>query len=177
MKLWIPRDALKSLIIEGNQKAPRETGGILAGYVSDDDQEIVITSVVGPGPNAIHKKRRFTPDYEFHKDEIGKIFDESKGRITYLGDWHTHPGAKAYMSFLDKRALSSIAKERENFMDRPIMMILGNTTEYNRTHEWTPKAWRITPSKSRSIWNHWNYLSLDIIFYDSEDIFSSEGVN
>lgn len=77
------------------------------GYTADN-QDVVATHLIGPGPNARHEKYRFEPDGDFQQEELEKVFHESSGRITYLGDWHTHPLGVAALSSIDKHTLEKL---------------------------------------------------------------------
>lgn len=118
---------------------PLETGGVLMGYWGSAN-EAVITAVIGPGPKAMHKKRSFRPDSAYHEQEIARLYAESGRTETYLGDWHTHPGAAAYMSFRDEETLNTIANYQEARLQRPLMMILG-------TDPFALRAWTRSPKK------------------------------
>lgn len=163
-KAWISYDVLNLIRREAENKTPLETGGILAGYRSEDDNDVVVTDMVGPGPNAMHHRWTFRPDYVHHRKEIGRIYDKSNGTISYLGDWHSHPGAQAYLSWLDKRALLNIAKFPYNYIDYPIMLVFGNMNNIKGS-EWTPKVWRILPIKSIWPWNNWEFVPLDVLLF------------
>lgn len=119
---------------------PFETGGILMGYWGSAT-EAVITAVIGPGPKAVHKKRAFRPDSAYHEQEIARLYAQSGRTETYLGDWHTHPGAAAYMSFRDEETLSTIANHKEARLQTPLMMILG-------TRPFELRAWAHSYKKS-----------------------------
>ena len=81
------------MVEEARRCLPNETGGAFMGYWSDPNT-VVITDVIGPGPNAKHTRYSFHPDVEYHAAEIDRIYSQS-GRInTYLGDWHTHRGVR-----------------------------------------------------------------------------------
>ena len=118
---------------------PLETGGILMGYWGGNN-EVIITSVIGPGPKAIHLKRSFIPDNEYHIQEISKHYSSSGRTETYLGDWHTHPKASAYLSNRDKDTLVAIANYKQARLQKPLMMILG-------TRPFGLKAWIRTYEK------------------------------
>ena len=150
---------------EAESKTPLETGGLLIGYFSADDDQVVITNVVGPGPNAKHRRRTYKPDYSFHRKEISRIFHESEGLCTYLGDWHSHPNAPAYLSFLDKRALRNISRFPDNYIDRPIMLVLGNI-QGDSFAEWNPAVWRISPLSQFFLWFKWEYIPLEIKVFE-----------
>lgn len=122
--VWLNKDAYMRILEEAIRKMPRETGGVLIGYWVSPNIALV-TDIVGPGPKAIHKPSSFVPDSEYHNAEVSRHYQDS-GRIeTYLGDWHTHPYAKAYMSGRDRKTLKGIAAFKEARLEKPIMMILG----------------------------------------------------
>lgn len=88
---WIKRSAFEEMFYETMRCRAYETGGCLLGYWATASKEIVITNVIGPGPNAKHSKRRFKPDHEWQFSRIATIYGDSGRMLTYLGDWHSHP--------------------------------------------------------------------------------------
>lgn len=165
-RAWISQSVLVRIRQEAEKKAPLETGGLLIGYVSTDDDDVVITDMIGPGPRAKHLKWTFRPDYIHHRKEVARIFDESEGDLTYLGDWHSHPSAPSYLSFLDKHALRNIARFPGNHINRPIMMVLGGVDREKRC-VWTPCVWRISPITPKFLWLGWEYIPLDFIVFEA----------
>lgn len=163
-RVWINRNVLDRIKLEAAVKSPLETGGVLAGFISVDDNDVVITEMIGPGPKAKHRKWSFTPDYTYHREEIGKIFDKSDGLITYLGDWHTHPNALACMSCRDRIALRNIAEFPFNYVDRPIMLVLGGNDATG--DEWVPRAWRIQRVANKLFWKRWDYILQEVVEFD-----------
>ena len=89
---WLSVTALNAMSKEAELKSPLETGGVLIGYPAPIANGVVILKAVGPGPNAIHEPCAFTPDNEFHKEFIASVYKHSGRRLSYLGDWHSHPG-------------------------------------------------------------------------------------
>jgi len=160
-KLWIPEKLYQTLISEADDSEPFETGGVFMGYCAKDG-DIVITDLIGAGESAIHKKTRFTPDQDYQLEEIKRIYNETKGDITYLGDWHTHPESNPGLSYLDKRTLTKIACAPESKNRNPIMMILGQYPE-----KWTLNAVRFVSGKL-FLWPfiRCQYEELDIVKYD-----------
>jgi hypothetical protein len=66
-------------------------------------------------------------------------WDASGGQVTFLGDWHTHPGGPPFPSARDRRALEQLAKEPEYQTDTPLIAIVANP-------RW---PWRETPRDPR----------------------------
>jgi len=96
------------------------------GYILREKEEVIITEFVGPGPAAKHKHNSFVPDYIWQNEECGKIYDQTNGLITYIGDWHTHPDNLTDLSQLDINALCKISEHKEANCVNPIMLIMGN---------------------------------------------------
>lgn len=123
--LWIADVALAEMRALATRHAPLETGGVLLGYTADN-QQVVVTWQIGPGPQAKHRRLRFRPDYDYQQTELERHFERTEGRETYLGDWHTHPSGECALSWLDKRVLARIASSASSGTRRPIMIILAD---------------------------------------------------
>jgi integrative and conjugative element protein (TIGR02256 family) len=123
--LWIAESALKHMRELAGQFQPLETGGMILGYDATS-KGAVVTAVVGPGPQAKHRRFRFRPDYDYQQAQLEKHFAHTQGKETYLGDWHTHPSGACALSWLDKRVLARIAKTPSSGTSNPIMVILAD---------------------------------------------------
>lgn len=119
---WIWTSAFSAMRAEVARHPSEETGGLLLGYVCGAD--VVIASIIGPGPSARRTKYTFLPDNEWQTDELAKAYGAS-GRIhTYLGDWHTHPSGGGELSWRDLRTLKRIAHTATARVLRPISLVL-----------------------------------------------------
>jgi integrative and conjugative element protein (TIGR02256 family) len=112
--------------------APLENGGILLGWRARED--LVVIDVRGPGPLALHGRHCFLPDHQWQVAEIDRAFEESKGNLDYLGDWHTHPDGVAAMSELDCATLRRIARH----VKHPLMLILAGQ---KNEQVWSARCW------------------------------------
>jgi integrative and conjugative element protein (TIGR02256 family) len=119
---------------EAQRMFPKETGGVLMGYQAAS--EMVVTSVIGPGPNAVHGGYAFVPDYNYQEEEIARVYEESGRNAVYLGDWHTHPDGLDRLSEADRRTLKIISDHKQARINRPVMVILWGRGE------WSFAAWR-----------------------------------
>jgi integrative and conjugative element protein (TIGR02256 family) len=129
IKVWISAVRLASMVEEARHCLPNETGGAFMGYWADRST-VVITDVIGPGPNAEHSRHSFYPDAEYHDREIERIYSASDRLHTYLGDWHTHPNGSARTSRKDRKTLSAIASDPGARAPRPIMAILAGNKDW-----------------------------------------------
>jgi integrative and conjugative element protein (TIGR02256 family) len=131
--LWVKKRLIKTLVKEMSKHFPNETGGVLAGYIGENDEKVV-TQISVAGPKAKHNRYSYTPDHKFDEKQIARIYQESKRTEVYLGDWHSHPGAGAYLSEKDKATLQRIARYKKARIVKPIMIIMG-------TMPYELKAW------------------------------------
>ncbi len=123
-KIWISGNLLRDMKKDIVKHYPNETGGVLMGYTGSNG-DVVVTDLVMSGENAVHKPFRFEPNQEYHEQEIARIFRSSMGKITYLGDWHSHPNSSPDMSRLDRKTLFKISNTTAALCPTPVMMILG----------------------------------------------------
>jgi integrative and conjugative element protein (TIGR02256 family) len=135
-QLWIESSAFGEMLDEALRAYPLETGGVLTGYIAENG-EPVVHHIVGPGPDAQHKRHRFQPDHDWQCRQLDEIFETSTVRAVYLGDWHTHPDGSPRMSWLDRRTLRGIARHREAELARPLMLIGAGAAD-----KWTWQAHR-----------------------------------
>jgi integrative and conjugative element protein (TIGR02256 family) len=139
-KAWIPETVIRWMTTEANRVFPLETGGILVGYWGGEG-EVVITNMTGAGPRAEHRRYSFSPDAEYQEAEVAHLYEES-GRVhTYLGDWHTHPRGRSYLSSRDVRTMRKISAFAPARLPSPIMAVLGGGEP-----EWFLRVWKYAPT-------------------------------
>lgn len=146
--LWLAEGVLRSMSREATRKLPLETGGVLVGYWVSAD-EAVVQDASGPGPEAQHFRHRFRPDHEYQSAWIARHYRKSQGIKTYLGDWHTHPGAKvASPSWADRSTAKRIALCAEARAPRPFTLILSGDED-----AWSPSCWVADVSSFFGVWD------------------------
>ena len=136
MIAWLLAEVGDSLVEDANARTPLETGGILMGYWGAPDGTPVILHATGPGRRSGHSTHFYRPDHKHDKKEIARLYEKSGRRLSYLGDWHTHPAAIPYLSARDKSTLRRIARCRPARVKCPIMLILS------KDKTWTPAVWQ-----------------------------------
>lgn len=136
---WVVEAAFTTMVDEVHRAYPLETGGILLGYWAVPFTEVVITDVIGPGPDAMHCEDRFVPDAEYQERELARRYQEASQLYGYLGDWHSHPSGRDRPSWRDYRTLRVIAAYPEARAPVPVMGILSCD------EGWTIRVWRYLP--------------------------------
>lgn len=144
----------------GEKSYPLETGGMLLGYVADN-RDVVVTAIIGPGPNAIHRRFRFSPDAEYQEAKLSAHHILTNGCETYLGDWHTHPRGSTALSLLDKKTLARIACTPSSGIAKPVMTILGGGSE-----NWEVGAVQFLGWKRHFLFNRYDLAPLSVQLYE-----------
>jgi integrative and conjugative element protein (TIGR02256 family) len=90
------------------KKSPNtETGGALIGYLAQDNC-VIVTDACGPGPRAELKRYSVLIDGKYTSAFCDRIFEQSRGKLDYIGDWHRHPGWSLRSSSQDLTAMHTI---------------------------------------------------------------------
>ncbi|MCD6401540.1 MAG: Mov34/MPN/PAD-1 family protein [Anaerolineales bacterium] len=74
-----------------NYKQPNETGGVLLGSIFLNAKTIVITDILDAPPDSIETPTEFILGTKGLEKQIKDIERKTKGKVTYLGTWHSHP--------------------------------------------------------------------------------------
>ena len=159
LRLWISRSDRRSLALEANRQFPNETGGVLLGYPVGPD--IVVTTAVGPGPNAQHFRESFVPDHDFHEEEIARLYERCSWPLAYLGDWHTHPLGRGSLSDYDLATLVSIASYPPARVPTPLMLILAG-----EARKWRISCWRLDRHRKWLSRSKYRCRSLEVTTFD-----------
>lgn len=138
---WVNQAVCSAMAAEADEVFPKETGGILVGYWDSFCKDVVVTNVIGPGPQAVHENSRFVPDADYQNKELACLYRESGRLLSYLGDWHSHPNAGPHLSRIDRRALRTIANAPQARAPIPLMAILAKGSP------WSLTVWRALPRR------------------------------
>ena len=145
---WLYRPVLESLTKEANAQTPKETGGVLMGYFKQPGNIPVILLATNPGPNAMYFRYSYRPDYDYDEALIASVHEKSNERITYLGDWHSHPAPSNKMSYRDKRTLRRIGAYKPALVNEPVMLIVSFSDQ------WSPTIWQGKLRKRKFLGTH-----------------------
>ena len=152
--VWVAADVLAWCEAEAGRTYPKETGGVLMGWHRRQRREIVVVHAIGPGERGIHQSHRFEPDNSHHVAAVGDVYQLSGRKVTYLGDWHSHPGGSPTLSRTDRRTLGAIAEHEPSRCPHPVMLVLGGSPENGWqavAHGWAPRhlwVWRLPGSQT-----------------------------
>jgi integrative and conjugative element protein (TIGR02256 family) len=102
---------------------PWEVGGWLLGYWSEDSTAVVLTHATPPAVRGT--PLGITISGRGHRRRFDDAWAASEGRVTFLGDWHSHPGGAAAPSRTDERAMSQLAEIGDYGTPEPIIAIVA----------------------------------------------------
>ncbi len=142
INIWIPKFLLEHIMVEADGFFPKETGGSLIGYYTQEQTVIVVTDIIDAGPKAKHAGNSFTPDYSYQEKRIAELYECSGRLYSYLGDWHSHPDGNSSLSYKDETVLKNISIHVPARAPCPIMLILGGVRG-----KWNMKVWQMKNSK------------------------------
>jgi integrative and conjugative element protein (TIGR02256 family) len=112
---------------------PYEVGGWLLGYWAEDRSSLFVTHATPPASKGTPIGVRISG--RGHRTRFDQAWTASKGHVTFLGDWHTHPGSPPLPSTRDKRAIRKLATDRKFDTPEPLIVILS-TGRY----PWRPRS-------------------------------------
>lgn len=126
---------MRDLAEEAEWRLPDEAGGVLIGYRNAG--AIVITGSVDAGPKAERWPNGLRPDREFQNAELDRIFIESDGATTFVGEWHSHPLARASPSKRDRKTLRNMLTDPASATNVALMVILERSDDKT----WSAVGW------------------------------------
>ena len=112
-------------------KGQCENGGILLGGYIPSENKYVITTASKPCVHDQKGPTHFIRNKENAQRIINQYWKDSKGKINYLGEWHTHGCERPYPSHVDRKLLEMIICDESNVWPEIFMLIVGrNNTFY-----------------------------------------------
>lgn len=116
------------ILNDHRQYSGDEAGGILLGQVSETAIYVCRAST----PTALDKRSLFgfKRTRKAAQMLIEYEFRNSEGRITYLGEWHSHPEMHATPSGQDVLMIKQQYEENTIFVDCLLLVVLGRESDY-----------------------------------------------
>lgn len=108
-----------------NDNTKPESGGLLLGYRHGNNFEII--KVTEPQSKDIQRKTYFERNDSNHLSIFFRINKHSNKKISFLGEWHTHPESNPIPSSLD---LNEWQKTKDNNTESLVFCILGTENIY-----------------------------------------------
>lgn len=102
---------------------PWEVGGWLLGYWKADGRTVFVTHATPPGPRGWPWGVRISG--AGHRERFDAAWTASAGSVTFLGDWHSHPGGPATPSVRDRAAMEKLATDDNYGTPQPLAAIIA----------------------------------------------------
>lgn len=112
---------------------PWEVGGWLMGYWSAERDALAVSHHTPPASRGTAFGVMISG--RGHRKRFDAIFDETHGRATFIGDWHTHPAGAADPSHQDLSAMTQLAEDPDYGTPCPIIAIVATGRFRRRTPE------------------------------------------
>ncbi|SMD36048.1 JAB domain-containing protein [Reichenbachiella faecimaris] len=127
----LSESAIKKLAKLRTQKLPKETGGILLGFVDfNDSTTYIIDTIPSPSDSREYPNAYYRGIKGIH-EKLENIYNWTYGNITYIGEWHSHPvGCSLNMSDDDKTLFKWIEEHMSPLGYPPLMIILGDNADF-----------------------------------------------
>ena len=107
-----------------------ETGGILLGKFNRENRIIEITEVYELKTH-FFSKILYKRSTKKAQKIINSRWNETNGRINYIGEWHTHPNMQPNPSITDLKSLEVINLLVKNILPSTILIIIGKDEKVN----------------------------------------------
>jgi integrative and conjugative element protein (TIGR02256 family) len=127
-RLFLAPDLGRRFIQDASRHRPLETGGVLLGRRTEDGARLV-TYAIDAGDQARRTRTSFEPDYRWQQARMLEVYDRLSD-LEYLGDWHSHPGGRAFPSRTDVTLLASIRAATMARCPDPVIVILGGRRQW-----------------------------------------------
>lgn len=111
--------------VQKNALASDENGGIILGLIDGD--ALYVKTVTLAGDKDKRTRYTFLRQDEKHLNVWTSINNETKGRVGYLGEWHSHPEKNPNPSKIDREEWEKIKRK----LGKPLLfIIIGAETMY-----------------------------------------------
>lgn len=124
--IHIPDEVLFILDKYKQKKYQNESGGIVLGYVHEDNN-IYILKVSQPNTSDKASRYGFERDKKAAQIIVNSKFYESEGKVIYLGEWHTHPEPNPLPSSVDIKMIKQ--QYKNNKINEVFLILLIQGTE------------------------------------------------
>lgn len=123
LRISIEQSLIDALVLYGRNQYPKEFGGVLVGYYSDDKRTVNIIDSILP-IDFKSTKTTFERGVEGLKEALEEYYKQNPSLI-YIGEWHTHPDNSPIPSVTDISAINTIINNKNTFIANPVLLIIG----------------------------------------------------
>ena len=111
------------------KELPKETGGVILGYIDQKLKSIYIVDVCEAPHDSIATPTTFIRGSEGLSDYIDLCREKTAHIVRYIGDWHSHPDhVSTSPSALDEVLLTDLQNKIDD-PDDPVLMAIINSNK------------------------------------------------
>lgn len=136
--LILTSDIERNLVVSG-KTSRAESGGVLVG--ERKGSHFVITDLTMPMPADVRGPVSIRRSPKGHVDFIERIVSETNGRLSYCGEWHTHPQRHPSPSSTDISTWIKLNQE----LGIPLINIIAGTVSISAYQVLNSKVVPLTP--------------------------------
>ncbi len=103
-----------------------ETGGLLFGEFNEPTKIVWITEISGPPPDSQASAQAFICGTDGTHADAAERKSRTKGSVSFIGMWHTHPVSTPMPSTTDLAAMFELLVAAETTPRHTLMLIVGN---------------------------------------------------
>jgi integrative and conjugative element protein (TIGR02256 family) len=144
--VWLERDVL-CILESAARRRCTEAGGGLFGYVADG--AVVVEAVTVARGRSQGTATSFRPDAEDLQKQIDTAIRESDGLRYLVGEWHTHPTGRPYLSPIDVGSVRRTATNPKTGLSRPVAVVLAPTAKPRTRPDLAAFVWE--PASGRAL--------------------------
>lgn len=108
------------------ERLPKETGGVLIGYVDHDRKILFVMLALPSPPDSEEWPCHYIRGCEKLRKRVEEVRERTVENLVYVGEWHSHPnGAATLRSADDLKVFAWIAEHTLAEGAPPVMLIAG----------------------------------------------------
>lgn len=127
ISMEVPSNICEELLKYKQKTSMNEAGGILLGKKINGSYHYEITKITTPSKEDSSTRCSFIRNRKKAQKILNDEWQKSDGIVNYLGEWHTHSVAQPNPSYVDKRFIRQLQKDKTSQFKHFFMFILGNT--------------------------------------------------
>lgn len=143
--IYLCKEAYEQMIFYCRNSNSYETGGVLIGNYSQNQNIANILQITPPPKNSKHSKCSFHRGSGGLKELLDTLWNQG---LYYLGEWHYHPNASAIPSHTDLNQMFDLSINVDLKCPEPILVIIGGNE----------KGWSI----SVGVFSNGSHVSLEL---------------
>lgn len=109
------------------RRLPNETGGVLLGFHDVQRRRLYIVDALPAPPDSNERPVFFDRGCVGLRAEVTRVEGATAGAVSYVGEWHSHPGRSTAASGLDEEVLDHLTTHMARDGLPGVMVIVGET--------------------------------------------------